>query len=97
MGSATSKHRGGQQRERTYSLTSQTALFTLLKCTGSCDLQTYAHFQFNGHFFPVQTLIAETEGELSLTSLLGHVLNPGIRIATVQNLPYSSFSVLEGS
>ncbi len=58
MGNTTSKHRVGQQRERTHSLTSQTVMFTLLKCTGSCDLQN-KHLQFRGHFFPMQTIIAQ--------------------------------------
>lgn len=57
MGNTTSKHRVGQQRERTHSLTSQTVMFTLLKCTGSCDLQN-KHPQFNSDFFPMQTIIA---------------------------------------
>ena len=50
--------RVGQQRERTHALTSQTLLFTLLKCTGSCDLQN-KHLQFSGHCFPMQTLKAQ--------------------------------------
>ena len=51
--------RVGRQKERMHSLTSQTVMFTLLKCTGSCDLQK-KQFQFSGQFFPKQTIIAMT-------------------------------------
>lgn len=78
MGKTTSKRRVGRHAHT--SLTSQTVMFTLLKCTGICDLQN-KQLQFRGQFFPMQTIIAQ----IRTNTLSGRVPNHVTRIATAQS------------